>query len=179
MSFLALTKNANSVVGATSAAGTGAITLLLLVCIYDLDVSGHTFDFFKRHRSQALHTRLRTLLSEWAECSDDGVDCLAAIAIYDPNGEIKATASWNRITGRTKSLFIFFCWVSCLSSLDIQAGNDGIRIRDWIADRLSFAVSNGLAVFRVAMTGWSNVVEVSDFGVLYWSDVSYINPSLI
>lgn len=64
MSFLALTKDANSIVGATSAAGTGAITLLPLVCIYDLDVSGHTFDFFKRHRSQALHTRLRTLLSE-------------------------------------------------------------------------------------------------------------------
>lgn len=93
------------------------------------------------------------------------------LRLYDPNGVIKND---NRaelvITGRTKSLFIF-CWVSCLSSLDIQAGNDGIRIRDWIAERLSFAVSNGLAVFRVAMTGRSNVVVVSDFGV--WTDVWY------
>lgn len=45
-----------------------------------IDMYPITFDFFSLHRSHALHTLLRTLLSEWGECSEDGLDCRAVMA---------------------------------------------------------------------------------------------------
>jgi hypothetical protein len=42
-------------------------------------VGGSTFDFFRRHRSQALQTRFRTLPSTGEEASMGGVACWAII----------------------------------------------------------------------------------------------------
>jgi hypothetical protein len=83
MRLLAFPKDADSIVCTTTGTRAGSITLSgVSVCWDDhlFFVCTHTLDFFKRHRSHALHTLLRTLLSECE--SDVGVDWRAAM-IYE------------------------------------------------------------------------------------------------
>lgn len=86
MRLLALSKDTDGIVGTTTGTRTGSVTLSggsvhvgTIARLFFFVM--HTLDFFKRHLSHALHTLLRTLLSE-CECSEVGVDWRAAI-VYE------------------------------------------------------------------------------------------------
>lgn len=84
MRLLALSKDTDGIICPTTGTRAGSVTLsgsVYVGTIARLFSVLHTLDFFKRHRSQALHTLLRTLLSE-CECSEVGVDWRAAM-IYE------------------------------------------------------------------------------------------------
>jgi hypothetical protein len=77
MGLFPLAENTNSVVLFTSTAWICAVALELNEQRRQLETERlQTFDFFSRHLSQALHTRLRALASESIECLE-GDDTLS------------------------------------------------------------------------------------------------------
>lgn len=81
MRLLALPKDADGIICTATGTWAGSVTLSGSVYVGTITfLFVHTLDFFKRHRSHALHTLLRTLLSECE--SDVGVDWRAAM-IYE------------------------------------------------------------------------------------------------